>query len=466
MPTRIYNSPGTYTYIVGAGITNLVASLYGAGGGGGGVSSWGDQFRGASGGSGGKLELVSIPVTQGEELTIIVGKGGLQGIHQFNGNGLQYPNSGSNSGQAGGDTKIMRGAVELFKVTGGGGGLTYSSHSGSGGTAGVPNGVAGAWGYAMNDFGVVAGGYNGSEYGKGGNSNGNGNFHSGYEYFPTNGDNGYLTIDDNRSGNLLTGYSFSDLQNVFGGNKPISLSEYYSKTPSVPASGAIKISHFVGQSAMFDLTENINTAIANYSVKARAAELGWDGIKPIRANIVINNTGHLYATNTFNAGFSTGDLPDTSITVLTNYGFISGAGGPGGQGGDVTLGELYYILGSGSPGSPGGLAFRATSPVLFVNEGTVCAGGSGLQGSQGSVYNGETSIATSGNGGQGGRGYLGGPGGSPGNTLEFHLTGSAGPSGNINGPGDWASPNNSVQCIFGNSNITWIKTGTIIGTIT
>lgn len=43
--------------------------------------------------------------------------------------------------------------------------------------------------------------------------------------------------------------SMLDIQNVFGGSAPISLSEYYGAAAGVPTSGTISINHFRGKSA-------------------------------------------------------------------------------------------------------------------------------------------------------------------------------------------------------------------------
>ncbi|MCE7974624.1 MAG: hypothetical protein DYG92_09950 [Leptolyngbya sp. PLA1] len=138
-------TPGSYPFVVPAGVHSLTVDVLGAGGGGGGASSGtvasgcptSGSFAGGGGG-GGCADVVrcSLPVSPGETLTIQVGAGGSAGATGV---------SGSN----GSPTFIARGGNVLVRVFGGGGGqrginrtigsgaCATRAASGSGGTAGA-----------------------------------------------------------------------------------------------------------------------------------------------------------------------------------------------------------------------------------------------------------------------------------------------------------------------------------------
>lgn len=105
-----YTTPGTYTWTVPAGVTSI--SVLGVGAGGGGAQN----TTGGSGGSGGALTFVNnIPVTPGEQYTIVIGAGGAPG---------------SISGVTGGDTSITKvgSSTPILTAAGGiGGDVLYWS---------------------------------------------------------------------------------------------------------------------------------------------------------------------------------------------------------------------------------------------------------------------------------------------------------------------------------------------------
>jgi len=138
-----FSTPGAQTFVVPAGVTSLVADVWGAGGGGGPMNTGGvtasscplpSFFRGGGGGGGsGAYGRFGIPVTPGETLTIIVGSGG-------------GPGSFNNPGQPGGSSQIRRGVTHLVNASGGGGGFVGNIHSPSQG--GAASGLGGSGGGA------------------------------------------------------------------------------------------------------------------------------------------------------------------------------------------------------------------------------------------------------------------------------------------------------------------------------
>lgn len=151
-----YTSPGTYTFVVPAGVTSISAVVV-AGGGGGAHST-----RGMPGGGGGLAYINNTSVTPGESLTVTVGAGGAGGV-SFSG------------GQAGGNSQIYRGGTKLVRAIGGGAGTNGGVPGSGGGADGYSGGAGGSGGYSSGSYGGGgggAGGYSGSG-GSGGNGSGN-----------------------------------------------------------------------------------------------------------------------------------------------------------------------------------------------------------------------------------------------------------------------------------------------------
>ena len=123
-----YLTAGTFTFTVPPAITSISAVCIGGGGGGGGSE---DSDETGGGGGGGALAYqVSIAVTPGENLTVVVGAAGAAG-------------NASGNGGAGGQSNINRGGTNLVAANGGGGG----QHRGAGGTGGtVATGTGGSGG--------------------------------------------------------------------------------------------------------------------------------------------------------------------------------------------------------------------------------------------------------------------------------------------------------------------------------
>lgn len=132
---QLYNTQGTDTFVVPAGVTSITTKMWGAGGGGGGG---GNSASGGGGGGGGYVEA-TISVTPGETLTIYVGGAG---------NGGDFSSSGSDAGGGGGGggfSSVYRSSTALAIAAGGGGGggARASVAGAAGGAGGGTTGIAG-----------------------------------------------------------------------------------------------------------------------------------------------------------------------------------------------------------------------------------------------------------------------------------------------------------------------------------
>ena len=153
-----YQTPGTYTFTVPAGVTSVSVVAVGGGQGGGGAGNTSSSVTGG-GGAGGGLSYGNVSVTPGQAITVTVGAGGAGGSGY------------SQSGQAGGTSSFGS-----FIVAGGGSGSTSIGANGtfggsgtggtSGGTSRLGGGIGGQGGkYASGDAGGGgggAGGYSGN----------------------------------------------------------------------------------------------------------------------------------------------------------------------------------------------------------------------------------------------------------------------------------------------------------------
>lgn len=240
---------------------------------------------------------------------------------------------------------------------------------------------------------------------------------------------------------------------------------------------------------------NITTNQTNANLRTLALAAGWDGITQVVATI---NSGIYISSNatgtpalTINGSFPNG-------VRLNNNGFIVGMGGNGGTCTGVT---------NGGPGSPGGLALSVSGVTTFIsNSGTIAGGGGGGGAGGASLKSGGSATGGGGGGGRssnalnssgGGAGTGGatvnGNAGADGTVIEAGGGGSGGivtPSpyalagGGGNG-GDWGtagsnggngtggttnysggSGGSAGGAISGDSNITWLATGTRLGSIT
>lgn len=143
-----FAAPGTYSFVVPAGVSQLTVEANGAAGGAGAGST--PSNPGASGGLGGKV-TATIAATPGETLTIVVGAAGrnavLAGVSGAGGNGAGVGGNGgggtgADGGGGGGGSAVSRGGTLLVLGGGGGGGggsfgLNFGGAGGGGGGAGA-----------------------------------------------------------------------------------------------------------------------------------------------------------------------------------------------------------------------------------------------------------------------------------------------------------------------------------------
>ena len=216
----------------------------------------------------------------------------------------------------------------------------------------------------------------------------------------------------------------------------------------------------------------ISADTSNYNLRTEAIAAGWDQVQPLIATVTINS-GIVVSANATNAyAFDTGVTFPAGSTLTLN---MQGA----------------YVIGMGGSGAwygaqPGGPALRAQHALTVNATGGVIGGGGG--GGRGVYADGYFSA---GGGGRTGRtnseGTAEGTFASGGATA-YAAGGTTGPGGNAPGPywsggggGGWGAAGGSGYiygsgptavggaggaAVVGNSNITWIATGTRYGAIT
>lgn len=132
---KIYNTQGSDTFTVPAGVTSVSVKMWGGGAGGGGGGNGG---AGAAGGGSGYV-AATLSVTPGETLDIYVGGGGDGGLYSSGGS------DAGGGGGGGGHSSLYRSSTPLAIAAGGGGGggARISLAGGAGGAGGGTTGVNG-----------------------------------------------------------------------------------------------------------------------------------------------------------------------------------------------------------------------------------------------------------------------------------------------------------------------------------
>ena len=201
----VYDTPGSGTYVVPAGVTSINVKMWGAGGGGG---AGGSSGAGGPGGGGGYVSS-TLTVTPSESLNIYIGSGGAGGT---------YPGSNSGGGGGGGGhTEINRSGTNLLIAAGGGGGgggdNSSATPGGAGGGGGGTTGVIG--GSSSNANGGNPGtGAAGGTGGTGGSNNGSS---GGAETAGDGGNGGSGTGGENNGGQADDGDGGSGDTGGYGG---------------------------------------------------------------------------------------------------------------------------------------------------------------------------------------------------------------------------------------------------------
>ena len=277
------------------------------------------------------------------------------------------------------------------------------------------------------------------------------------------------------------------------GTATASLGQASYRALAVVPSGAISLSDFYGKTYQFFFTITSDQTNANLATLATAA--GWDSaaqlIATIGSGVVISSNSTSTPALTVSGAFVNG-------VQLINNGYIIGMAGAGGRG-------LNSNTTGGTAGSAGGTALSVSSAISINNAGTIGGGGGG--GGGGGSYSpdlgggggggGQTGRTSSGAGGAGTTtGSSLSRGSSAGSTGSFSGAGAGGLGAAYPDPknhagtggtgGSWGTAGatgdpgvnefGTVQqtgtaggaagaAVTGNSNITWIATGTRYGSI-
>ena len=262
------------------------------------------------------------------------------------------------------------------------------------------------------------------------------------------------------------------------------------------ASGAISMSNGYGKSSEFAFAVASNTSNAN--LRTLAVNAGWNGSSALTCTL---NSG-IYFTSTAvgTAGLTINGSFPGGVTFVNN-GIVVGDGGNGGAGGQA---NAKGGLGAGGGGGTGGLALLIQSAVSIRNNGTIAGGGGGGGGGGSARTNPDNTQFLQGGGGGGGRSSLtnssggggaayggagtingqggggGGGSGSGGKSPAYAGSGGAGGGWGSNGSGGGTgsgSNHNNPQyasggggggagaATSGQSNVTWLATGTRYGSL-
>lgn len=220
----------------------------------------------------------------------------------------------------------------------------------------------------------------------------------------------------------------------------------------------------------FDFIDTVAVSTQNYDLRAKAVLAGWDQAKRLNAVVTVNSGVIIGSASTGSYGFDTGaTFPAGSALalVLIAGAYIVGKGGNGGAG------TIYPD--NANYGAPGGPALRAQYPISITNNGTIGGGGGG--GGPGGNTGGVPGVNGSGGAGNavgtgqnngtltaGGASFAGtySSGGAGGGLGSVGGSGSAGADvGAGGGPG--LAGGAAGAAVNGNSNITWVVTGTRLG---
>jgi hypothetical protein len=215
----------------------------------------------------------------------------------------------------------------------------------------------------------------------------------------------------------------------------------------------------------------------NFVLKDVLITKGWDTSLPVKVNVIVNSGVTVGSNSSSLPSFTIDNFPVNSEINLTNNGTIQGAGGDGGIAG---FGSRI----SGSNGKNGGDSLKVLNSVNITNNGSIWSGGGGGGGPRGL----DGKIIPNGGGGAGtiagipdgtkllggiGKTYelkfgsipvfifKGGDGGNPGqNGKAAYFDQAPANPGESDGIGGLAG-----YYIDGNSFVTWIKKGDVLGNV-
>ena len=229
-----------------------------------------------------------------------------------------------------------------------------------------------------------------------------------------------------------------------------------------------------GAAGVPDFTFTVSSNQTNANLRTLAVNAGWDQNSKVVATI---NSGIYISSNSTGTPALTVNGSFPGGVALVNNGIIVGMGGAGGRAADIPPANRIA-------GSAGGLALSVSVAITITNNNTIAGGGGGGRSSNaanssggGQAYSpqsgysaagGSGTVSGAGAGGVDSYTPLGGSfnnyGGSGGG---WGSTGSNAPSGNSSGynVSESLGPGSGGGAVSGNSNITWVATGTRLGGI-
>ena len=262
--------------------------------------------------------------------------------------------------------------------------------------------------------------------------------------------------------------SLSDIQTLFGGTNPITMSEYYNNNASgfttgvtgIPNSGAtISISHFYGKakpsaSSLYGFTAHTFT---NAGATGRTGPIISQVRSAYSTASWAQNSTYLNMTT---QGIQEWTVPATGSYTIASLGALGAGTGSyyGGNGANITgtfnltKGDVLCIVigqkgitgpNSGGAGGGGSFVYRKTDNLLYIVAGGGGGGGHDVGfGGGGSANQTPVNGGGSGNGGYQGIGYGGNGGGNSTNYVNSEWNDSAG------GGGGWLSNGNNGGAIL------------------
>jgi hypothetical protein len=296
-----------------------------------------------------------------------------------------------------------------------------------------------------------------------------------------------------------------EIENGGNGTTQISLNDTAVRSLAGVPSGAITMpTDFYGKSNAFSL--NITSDQVNASLRSLAISAGWNQTTNLVATI--SSGVYVYSNSTGTPGLTVSGSFPGGVSLINN-GYITGMGGDGSAGANATGGNA-------SNGASGGLALSVSSAISITNN-NIIAGGGGGGGGGGSLSEqggggkapyypsygwaggggggGQTGLSNSSGGSAGGGNFSqrsrnpapggsgtnssagsGGQGGAAPNSSYYAGAGGSGGSwGSAGARGqdarsysyNWTPGNggSAGAAVTGNSNITWVNTGTRYGGI-
>lgn len=274
-----------------------------------------------------------------------------------------------------------------------------------------------------------------------------------------------------------------------------SLGESAVRTLAGVSSGAISLSNLYGKANQFSFT--ISTNQIDLNLRNLAISNGWNGTSALA--VTIASGVYIYSNSTGTPALTINGSFPSGITLINN-GTIEGRGGNGGAGGNV----VSTSASPGAVGGGGGTALSVSVATSITNNGVIAGGGGGGGGGGGTRYGGKNTEFNAGGGGGGGIGISSGGAGGVASGGYINRAGTAGTAGTLTTVGVGGASSNTTNgmgrggdggsygssgvnglagysgaiyygaggaggaagsCTAGNSNITWLSTGTRYGAL-